>query len=59
MPANNFLLVLVSSMLLALLAAIIATWAIRRFTNLELSWKAAVVIGLVNGIIFSIIIWFG
>lgn len=58
MPANNFLLVLVSSIFLSLLGAIVATWAIRRFTNLELAWKAAVVLGVVNGIIFSIIIWF-
>lgn len=59
MPTNNFLLVFVSSIFLALLGAIVATWAIRRFTNLELSWKAAVAIGLVNGTIFSVIGWFG
>ncbi len=39
MPTNNFLLVLVSSIFLALLGAIVATWVIRRFTNLELAWK--------------------
>jgi hypothetical protein len=54
MPTDNFVLVFVSSIFLALLGAIVATWAIRRFTNLELAWKAAVVIG----IIFSVITWF-
>lgn len=58
MPTTNFLLLIVSSVLLALLSAFAAAWAIRRFTNMELAWKAAVIIGVVNGIISSVIIWF-
>ncbi len=56
MPTTNFLLLIVSSVLLSLLSAFAATWAIRRFTNMKLAWKAAVIIGVVNGIISSIII---
>ncbi len=58
MPTTKFLLLIVSSVLLALLSALAATWAIRRFTNMELAWKAAVYIGVVNGIISLIILWF-
>ncbi len=57
MPTTHFLLVLVSSILLSLFGALAATWIIRRFTNMELAWKAAVIIGVVNGIISSVVIW--
>ena len=42
----------------SLLAALVATWAIRKFTDISLSWKAAIIIGMVNGIVSSIILKF-
>jgi hypothetical protein len=42
----------------SLLAALVATWAIRKFTEMALSWKAAIIIGVINGIVSSIILEF-
>ena len=58
MPTADIPLLIISLILLTLLSALAATWFIRRFTNMELAWKAAVIIGAVNGIVFSTIFWF-
>lgn len=42
----------------SVLSALGAAWAIRKFTDVNLSWKAAIVIGVVNGMVSSIILWF-
>lgn len=54
----NFLVLVIRQIIISLLAALGAAWAIRKFSAIDISWKAAVIIGVVNGIVLSIILWF-